>query len=51
MKFQFRAAISVSVIATLSLLSSVWAVSLDDLSNADASSGLRAALEKGARAC
>jgi len=41
---QFRTGII--ILATLSLISSVWAISLDDLSNTDASKGLRAALEK-----
>lgn len=48
MTFRARAVTNVIIIATFSLLSSVWAASLDDLSNADASKGLRAALEKGA---
>src|SRR5262245_4636265 len=44
MKFRF----GVTFITLFSLISSVWAASLADISNAEASSGLRAALEKGA---
>jgi len=40
--------IAISTIAAIGLIGSAWAVSFADLSNSDATSGLRAALEKGA---
>lgn len=43
-----KSKLGLAIVLSVSVISSTWSASLADLSNAEASSGLRAALEKGA---